>query len=90
VVVLMLPLSSTMDDSEFDNGGDGDGGGGGGPAAAAAGGSGSRRRRRGGWWRGRLMAVGAWQHSTAAMDYGKAMAIGRCNSTVAVAGGDRN
>jgi predicted amidohydrolase len=86
----MLPLSSAMDDSELDNGGDGDGGGGGGLAAAAADGSCGRRRRRGWWWRGRSMAVGAWQRSTAAMDYGEAVAIGRCNSTVAVAGGDRD
>jgi len=48
VVVLLLPLSSAMDGSEFDNGGDVDGCGGGGPAAVAAGGSGGRRRRRGG------------------------------------------
>ncbi len=42
-----------------------------------------------GWW-GRLMAVVAWQGPTAAMDYGKAMARGRWNSTVAVTGGDGN
>ena len=83
-----MPLSSAMDDSEFDNGGDGDFGGGGGPAAAAAGNGGGRRRRMGGWWRGRSMAVAAWQRSTAAMDYGEAMARWRCNLTVAVAGGD--
>ena len=85
-----MPLSLAMDDSEFDIGGDGDVGGGGGPAAAAAGGSCGRQRRRGGWWRGRSVAVGAWQRSTATMDYGKVMAIGRCNSTVVVAGGDRD
>ena len=34
------------------------------------------------------MAVAACQHSMAAMDYGEAMARGRCNSTVAVEGGD--
>jgi hypothetical protein len=34
VVLLLLPLSSAMDDGEFDHGGGG--GGGGGPAAAAA------------------------------------------------------
>jgi hypothetical protein len=34
VVLLLLPLSLTMDDGEFDHGGGG--GGGGGPAAAAA------------------------------------------------------
>jgi len=36
------------------------------------------------------MAVAASQRSMAAMDYGKAIAIGRCNLTVAVVGGDRD
>jgi len=36
------------------------------------------------------MVMAAWHHSAAAMDYGEAMARGRCNSTVAVAGGDGN
>jgi hypothetical protein len=36
VVGLLLPLSSAMDDGEFDHGGDGDGGGGLAAATAAA------------------------------------------------------
>jgi len=34
------------------------------------------------------MVVAAWQGLAAAMDDGEAMARGRCNLTVAVAGGD--
>jgi hypothetical protein len=42
----------------------------------------------GAMWQGRLIAVAAWQHSTAAMDYGKAMVRGSWHSTVAVMGGN--
>ena len=76
-----MPLSLAMDDSEFDNRGDGDGGG------VAA-----RRQRRlvtaeGGVVAGTFDGGG----SVAVFDGGNGLrVIGRCNSTVAVAGGDRN
>jgi len=72
--------------SEFDNSGDGDGNGGdgGGPAAQqpamAAG------EVVVGTFDGRG-SMTAFDSGNSAMDYGKAMARGRCNSTVAVAGG---
>ena len=81
-----LPLSTAMDNSEFDNSGDGDGdgGGGGGPAAqrpATAAGEVVVGTFDGG---GSMAAING---GISAMDYGEAMARGRCNSTVAVAGG---
>jgi hypothetical protein len=81
-----LPLSTAMDNSEFDNSGDGDGdgGGGGGPAAqrpATAAGEVVVGTFDGGG------SVAAFDSGNSAMDYGEAMARGRCNSTVAVAGG---
>jgi len=85
-----LPLSTAMDDSEFDNSGDGDGdgdsdgGGGSGPAAqrpaTAAGEVVVGTFDDGG-------SVAAFDGGNSAMDYGEAMARGRCNSTVAMAGG---
>ena len=81
-----LPLSTALDDSEFDNSGDddGEGGGGGGPAAqrpaTAAGEVVVGTFGDGG-------SVAAFDGGNSAMDYGEAMARGRCNSTVAVAGG---
>ena len=40
-----------------------------------------------GWGGGCSIAVAAWQRSTAAMVYGKAMVRGGCQSTVVVVGG---
>ncbi len=91
VVVLLLPLSLAMDDSEFDNSGGSGGRGGLVAVAVVAGGragevvTGAFNDSSGG---GRLMAVAAWQHSTAAIDYGKVMAGGTLHSTVVVVGGD--
>ena len=81
-----LPLSTALDDSEFDNSGDddGEGGGGGGPAAqqpSTAAGEVVVGTFDGGG------SMTAFDGGNSAMDYGKAMARGRCNSTVAVAGG---
>jgi hypothetical protein len=83
-----LPLSTAMDNSEFDNSGDGDsdgdGGGGGGPAAlrpATAAGEVVVGTFGGGG------SVAAFDGGNSAMEYGEAMARGRCNLTVAVAGG---
>ena len=86
-----IPLSTAMDNSEFDNSGDGDGdgGGGGGPAAqrpaaqrpATAAGEVVVGTFDGGG------SVAAIDGGNSAMDYGEAMARGRCNSNVAVAGG---
>ncbi len=75
-----------MDDSEFDNSGDGDGdgGGGGGPPAqrpATAAGEVVVGTFDGGG------SVAAFDGGNSAMEYEEAMARGRCNSTVAVAGG---
>ena len=81
-----LPLSTALDDSEFDNSGDddGEGGGGGGPAAqrpATAAGEVVVGTFDGGG------GVAAFDGGNSAMDYGEVMARGRCNSTVAVADG---
>ena len=78
-----LPLSSEFDNSG-DGDSDGDGGGGGGPAAqrpATAAGEVVVGTFDGGG------SVAAFDSGNSAMDYGEAMARGRCNSTVAVAGG---
>jgi hypothetical protein len=55
VVALLLPLSSAMDDGEFDRGGGG--GGGGGPVAATAAAVAAVNYRD--WWQWRLMAGAA-------------------------------
>jgi hypothetical protein len=85
VVVLLLSLSSAMDDGEFDNVGCG-GGGGGGLAAAMV--VDDRDGIQWRWWWGCSMAVAVWQCSTSAIDYGKVMLRGRWCLMLVVAGGD--
>ena len=87
-----LSLSTAMDDSEFDNSGDG---GGGGDGDGDGGGSGGPAAQRPATAAGEVVVgtfdggggVAAFDGGNSAMDYGEAMARGRCNSTVAVADG---
>jgi hypothetical protein len=99
VVVLLLPLSSATDNSEFNN--IGGGGGGGGSSAAVAATAAAAVAAAAGvvavdnrdgiqwrWWWGRSMAVAVWQPLAAVIDYGEAILRGRRHLAVAVGGND--